>query len=252
MGVPSKITWFNPGKKVYWRGRYWDEAMVLALKEVERITGKKQYYYQGSFNRGVGASAGTHDKGGTGDGKSLGLAFRKKQSTVGVVPWPRTRAQGFTIHDHFLLLGASTAHATLKAQMWAWLANQNGLARKGRDDSGVRSTFRIYPAWRKSLAPTTPDVFLDGINHSRTYGSKVRAYNSVKLIQKALNKVFKESPLLVDGIYGPATTALYDKFRAANFKTGTVGEVGAQSLKLLFKLADMKVNVRAKSGGPVL
>jgi hypothetical protein len=254
VGVPSSITWFNPGKKVYWHGRWWDEAMVTALKEVERETGKVQYFYQGSFNKGVGASAGTHNAGGVGDGQSLGVSHRKAQSKCGVVSWPRTRAQGFSIHDHFLLVGASTAHSTLKAQMYAWLKNQNGLARKGRDDSGVRSTFRSYPAWRASLKAVVPDAYLDGINKSRQFGADVRYYNSVKLVQKALNELYKDFPLLVDGIYGPATTKLYDKWRAEMFGEGpqSTGEVGAVGLKLLFSRANMRVNVRAVTGGPVL
>ena len=254
MGVPSKITWFNPGKKVYWRGRWWDEAMVAVLKEVERVTSKVQYFYQGSFNKGVSDSAGTHNGGGVGDGESLGLGHRKKQSTYGLVSWPRTRAQGFTVHDHFFLLGASTAHATLKAQMYAWIKNLNGLARPRRDDSGVRSTFRTYQAWRESLRAVTPDAYLDGIEKSRKFGPDVRYYNSVKLVQKALNQLYKDNPLLVDGIYGPATTKLYDTWRAAMFGDGpqSTGEVGAVGLKLLFSRAGMKVNVRATSGGPVL
>jgi hypothetical protein len=107
----------------------------------------------------------------------------------------------------------------------------------------------------KAAKPKTkaiPSCYLDGVNKSRKYGNKVRAYYSVKLMQKALNTIYAGTPLKVDGVYGPATTKLFNRWRRANFTSGTTGSVGKTSAKLLFKRAGMKVNVRAEAGGKVL
>ena len=273
MAVPTKVPWFNPGSKVYWRGRWWDAAMVVALKDVERVAGA-DYFYQGSFNKGVGKSAGTHDAGGTGDCKSRGLKVRQIRAQRGIASLPRTRDQGFVEHDHFILIGARTASKALKAQMIAWCTyGRNALANNGKDDSGVRGQFNTYVKWRAEVkaaalkraadkkaadtkaatkaeqdadkASIDPVCSIKGVNNSIKYGVKVRPYNSVKLIQKALNKLYKNNVLKVDGIAGPATLGLFNRFRRAKFGNKKYGGAGTNSLRLLFKLAGMNVKVVA-------
>lgn len=242
MSVPSRISWFDAGPKTYWRGRYWPRAMVEIYSDAERSQGFKFYFYQGSWSA-ADASAGTHKKSGAGDRQSKGLDVRKRVARRGIVGWARTRAQGFMPHDHDMLFGDKNASPALKAQMYAWQANQNGLANRRRDDSGVRSSFKSYPAWKKSLQVVAPNCHVKAVNKSKEFGNTVRPYVSVKLVQTALNKIYVDDPLIVDGVFGPVTSALYDLFRAANFKDGVTGTIGAESLTLLFNLAQMKVNI---------
>jgi hypothetical protein len=265
---------FNPGKKVYWRGRWWDAAFVTVVKDVEREQGYQEYFFQGSYNRGgVSKSAGTHDKGAVGDKRARDLANRKRYARRGIVVCRRTPAQRFSLHDHMWLHGAITAAAGLLAQMYEWANGGDGLVGNRPDDSGVRGDFRNYNEWRKSLskppAPkpaarpaakpavkpvikAKPACYLDGVNKSKKYGSKVRSYYSVKLMQNALNKIYAGTPLKVDGIFGPKTVALFDRWRVANFGPGSRGNVTPRSSKLLFRRAKMNVNVYAKPGeGPL-
>lgn len=235
--------WFNPGPKVYWRGRWFDEAFVLAMSDQERQQGFKEYFYQGSYNKGVGASAGTHDKGGTADKQSRGTTDRQRSARRGIVWWPRTKAQGFPVHDHGVMMWANTAAPSLKAQMFMFVHGYNGLIGNHKDDSGVRNQFRHYLDWRQAMQVVPPNCYIDGVEKSRMYGKSVRPYNSVRLMQTALNKIY-DTHLLVDGVLGKATLAQFNKFRLAAFgAAGATGSIGAISLKLLFIKAGMKVNV---------
>lgn len=245
------VRWFNPGPKVYWRGRWFDKAMVIAFTDLERAQGYKEYFYQGSYSTSISASAGTHKRGGVSDKREKGLGNRQSMARRGVVGWHRTRRQGFMEHDHNLLMWAKTASPQLKAQMYAFRNGRNGLAGNGRDDSGVRGQYQHFLDWQKSKNKAQPkpgpQASVVGINKSRQYGNKVRPYYSVKLLQHALNVIYKGRPIKEDGVFGPATASLYNRFRVSQFGKGpqSVGTVGAQGLKLLFKKANMKVNVVA-------
>lgn len=250
--------WFDPGPKVYWRGRWFDRAMTIAITDAEReLEAAKRpapiYIFQGSYNAGVKQSAGTHDKGACLDKQSRGLEERKAFARQGVVFLPRTPEQGFSYHDHGWMHGADTAAPALKAQMIDWGVNdRNGLARRGADDSGVRDVFRSYPEARKAATVVAPNFYLDGANKSLKFGSKVRPYASVKLMQTALNRIPGGKTLAVDGVAGPLTSKEFNAWRASRFEGVTHGPVGARSAKLLFKDADMKINVRAVKGGKAL
>jgi hypothetical protein len=259
------VRWFNPGPKVYWRGRWFDKAMVIAVTDVERVQGFKEYFYQGSYNRGVGASAGTHNRGAVMDRKERGLSNRQSYARRGIVGWHRTRKQGFMDHNHAILMWSKTAAPGLKAQMYAFRNGKNGLAGNGRDDSGVRTVYRHYLDWQKTKNTASkkpvqkktsppPVAYLTAIETSRRYGKKVRPYYSVKLLQRALNRVYAGTPLKEDGIFGPATATLYNRWRRAQFGAGpqSAGKVGAQGLKLLFKRAKLRANVMDKGGGRIL
>jgi hypothetical protein len=260
--VAISVRWFKPGPKVYWRNRWFDKAMVTAYLDKEKAQGYKEYFYQGSYNRGVAASAGTHNGGAVSDTQSRGLTSRKRAASRGIVGWPRTRRQGFMVHDHNMLMWATTAPWGLKAQMYAYRNGRNGLASNGRDDSGTRGSYRHFLDWQKAKKAAdaknnkpkvTPNASLAAIEYSRKYGDKARSYTSVKLMQNALNKIYTGTPLKADGILGPKTLALFNKWRKANFGADAAkGSIGAVSIKLLFKRANMKVNVwnmdKAKGG----
>lgn len=251
------VRWFNPGPRVYWRGRWFDQAFVTAVTDVEREQGYQEYFMQGSYNRGVSASAGTHNGGAVADKTSKGSANRKRHARRGIVFWPRTRSQGFSVHDHGTLMWASTASPGLKAQMYSWRNGRNGLASNGRDDSGVRGAYRHYLDWKRPARVTVgPDCYLKGVNISRRYGSQVRPYVSVRLIQTALNKINGGKNLQVDGVMGPLTLRAYNTFRRDEFGPDAgAGSIGVQSVKRLFSKAGMKVNVWDKgprSGGVIL
>jgi hypothetical protein len=192
------------------------------------------------------------------DKTSKGLANRERHARRGIVFWPRTRSQGFMVHDHGILIGASTASSGAKAQMYSWAAGRNGLASNGRDDSGVRGEFRSYLEMKRPAARVTvgPDCYLKGLNRSRMYGAKVRPYVSVRLVQTALNKIYGGKDLKVDGIMGPLTLAQYNRFRREEFgAAGARGSIGVTSVKRLFARAGMRVNVWDKgprAGGVIL
>lgn len=103
---------------------------------------------QGSYNRGVSASAGTHDGGGVVDisvnawsastRSRVVLALRK----AGFAAWLRTPAQGFSYHIHACAIGDREMAGGAKNQVQAYFNGRNGLANNGADDAERR-----WPNW---------------------------------------------------------------------------------------------------------
>lgn len=104
---------------------------------------------QGSYNRGVSASAGTHDGGGVVDINTSGLdvnstlrALRK----AGFAAWYRTPAEGFSPHIHACAIGDREMAPGARNQVVAYFQGRNGLA-NNRADTAPASVGRPYPAW---------------------------------------------------------------------------------------------------------
>ncbi len=100
---------------------------------------------QGSYNKGVAASAGTHDGGGCVDINTNGLnvsvavqALRK----AGFAAWYRTPAQGFSPHIHAVAIGDRELASVARSQVVSYFNGRDGLAGNRAD-----STARPYPKW---------------------------------------------------------------------------------------------------------
>lgn len=107
---------------------------------------------QGSYNKGVAASAGTHDGGGCVDvavdsmspqGRLYCLKALRK---AGFAAWIRTPAEGFSYHIHACAIGDKEMASVAKSQVRAYFAGRNGLASNG-PDSAPASVGRPYPTW---------------------------------------------------------------------------------------------------------
>lgn len=103
---------------------------------------------QGSYNKGVSASAGTHDGGGvvdirtdtmTRNGQELCVQALRK---AGFAAWLRTPADGFDTHIHAVAIGDREMSSAAKSQIAQWRDDTNGLANHGPDPAPDP-----YPAW---------------------------------------------------------------------------------------------------------
>jgi hypothetical protein len=104
---------------------------------------------QGSYSRGVSASAGTHDGGGVVDIGTSGLnvnATLRALRQAGFAAWYRTPAEGFSYHIHACAIGDREMAPLARSQVSAYFSGRNGLA-NGRADSAPASVGRPYPSW---------------------------------------------------------------------------------------------------------
>lgn len=110
-------------------GRTVDKFTKAALVEAERRLGYPLSIVQGSYNSGVGASAGTHDGGGAVD--LLAWDYQKKVRVlrdVGFAAWYRPTIPGlWGAHIHAILLGNERASSGAKSQMTSYRAGRDGL-----------------------------------------------------------------------------------------------------------------------------
>lgn len=114
---------------------------------------------QGSYNKGVGASAGTHDGGGVVDISVSGWTAEQRRRAVyslrqsGFFAWLRTPAQGFSYHIHAVAIGDREMSSAAKSQVVQGFQDRNGLAGRGPDPDPDP-----YPAWtRKYGTHVSPD-----------------------------------------------------------------------------------------------
>lgn len=107
---------------------------------------------QGSYNRGVSASAGTHDGGGVVDiavhtmtptGRDYCVKALRK---AGFAAWLRSPSEGFVYHIHAVAIGDREMASGARNQVAAYFRGRNGLA-NGGPDSAPSSVGRPYPAW---------------------------------------------------------------------------------------------------------
>lgn len=110
---------------------------------------------QGSYHKGVAASAGTHDGGGALDlsvrGKSQAQINQMVKSLrqAGFAAWQRTPADGFAPHIHAVAIGDREAAPLAKSQMQSYFAGRNGLRNNGPDRNA--NLGRPYPTWAKKF-----------------------------------------------------------------------------------------------------
>lgn len=145
------------GKTVNYRTRTMLEAAATLFGEPFRLT-------QGSYNKGVAASAGTHDGGGVVD-ISVGAMTGKRREfaveclrRVGFFAWLRV-PPAFSYHIHAVACGDKEMSSGAKGQQVQGFADRDGLARRGPD-----APADPYPVWidqygrHVSLDRPEPDV----------------------------------------------------------------------------------------------
>lgn len=137
-----------------WRGETFDRMTIAALLAVDKRLGYEQTIIQGSYNRGVGASAGTHDGGGAVDIVWFDIkrklhAFRD----VGWAFWPRPTLPGeWSAHGHGILIGNEKADDSAKRQVDSYKRGRNGLASDGVDPYQYRpDPIRAFSYERSAL-----------------------------------------------------------------------------------------------------
>jgi hypothetical protein len=136
------LPWLPYGR-VGWRGVTLNRRTVDALRWVE----KRSFPLlpaQGSYNKGVGASAGTHDGGGAIDLRVRQYTTDQRITVVralkdaGFAAWYRAEVPGlWGPHIHALLIGDREMAAGARAQVLAFDAGRDGL-RGNRPDPTYR------------------------------------------------------------------------------------------------------------------
>lgn len=110
--------------------------------------------FQGAYNKGVAASAGTHDAGGVID-VAQGITREQRQvwADFGVMMFPRTREFGWTTGDHGHGVWNGCTHQTASAakQVRDGLAGRDGLV-----GNRVRNFIRPTRTWQQALAALLP------------------------------------------------------------------------------------------------
>ena len=110
---------------------------------------------QGSFNRGVGASAGTHDGDAVVDVRTTGVgltpgetsALNKALKDAGFASWIRDGRDGMPPYLHCCCLSDPEMAAGAKAQCAAFDRGLNGLANGARDRNPYRHRPKIRFSW---------------------------------------------------------------------------------------------------------
>jgi hypothetical protein len=131
MGALTKVRWPGPSGTQYVTERHLQHIIAR-----ERILAWLRYsttIYQGSFNYGVKASAGTHDGADCIDCISNPTALRISR-ILGSARFKRTVSQGFSMgHDHEVLDYSGGAAPIAKNQLVSYHNRTNGLRGNGRD-----------------------------------------------------------------------------------------------------------------------
>lgn len=178
------IVWFH-GKRV-------DKYTRQALQQVEKDLGYELTIVQGSYNKGVGASAGTHDSGGVVDLAPFDWqrkvkALRKR----GFAAWyrPELWIGGRRIwgsHIHAVQIGNAKLHWTAANQVTDYRNHLNGLANKGWDSFWRPKKIKpfVYNGGSSPSTPGTPSKGLFGMSANRTLYRR----NKIKL-KKGQNRI---------------------------------------------------------------
>jgi hypothetical protein len=136
---------------------FWLDGETLAmLNEAEHILGVKLPMYQGSYHKGVGASAGTHDKGGVIDvhpqvGKHGQVAIVRALRRVGFAAWHRPYVKGlWGEHIHAVDMQNKDLTPIAAQQVVAYKKHYNGLGHLGMGgkDDGPKVTIQTWAQYK--------------------------------------------------------------------------------------------------------
>lgn len=132
---------------VRYGGKVVNKRTRTMLEAAAVIYGKPFTLVQGSYSRGVAASAGTHNGGGVVDISTLGMSDAGRRAAeqalrkVGFFAWVRTPPK-FAYHIHAVAIGDRELSAAARLQIRQGFADRNGLAGNGPDPQRDP-----YPAW---------------------------------------------------------------------------------------------------------
>lgn len=139
-------------RHTYYGGHTVNERTAVLLKRAASAFGHSLNLIQGSYHKGVSASAGTHDGGGVVDVNVSGYTVAQQWLIVralrqaGFAAWRRTPTEGFDYHIHACAIGDREMASLARSQVHAYFAGRNGLAGNG-PDSAPASVGRPYPKW---------------------------------------------------------------------------------------------------------
>jgi hypothetical protein len=203
MGVTIEGVTFNGGDAwdhVTFRGHTLNKRTAAFLLDVEAELGYKLAIIQGSYNPGVSASGGTHDKGGVfdcwdvfnDDPEHIQHVLRKH----GGFGWFRPTIPGlWNQHIHCGVLGDTDMSPTLAAQIPDYRNYLDGLASHAADNSwhpfdkgnDPKPVFD-YPQWLKEQdMQATEDAFPGDDNKDATWGDLWRKLDHLDEFRTAVN-----------------------------------------------------------------
>jgi hypothetical protein len=143
----------KPYDKVKVRGVTLNRRTNRALKYAEKLAGFKFTVTQGSYTRGVSASAGTHSGGGAIDIRTRGLSDKRRIKMVqslkkaGFAAWYRRISDGFSgPHVHALCIGDKEMHSSARSQVRSFDNRRNGL-RNNKPDLTYRPKPKVQFSW---------------------------------------------------------------------------------------------------------
>lgn len=147
----------DPLAKVTFRGKTMDRKTATALAIAERRLGYELTAVQGAYNPGgVGASAGTHDRGGVVDLAPYDHARKVKTlRDLGFAAWYRPAIKGlWGAHIHAVMIGHQDLAPLAAAQVIDYKAGRDGLRGGKPDPNRYRPNvepFNFAHAWRDDL-----------------------------------------------------------------------------------------------------
>lgn len=130
-------------------GKTVNQRTKVMLQAAAKEFGGPLVLTQGSYNKGVAASAGTHDGGGCVDISVDGMSSSRRVFLVqclrraGFAAWLRTPSQGFAYHIHANAIGDREMAGVAKEQVQQYFNGQNGLSGHGADTNPPRP----WPSW---------------------------------------------------------------------------------------------------------
>lgn len=150
--------------RVTYGGKQFDSRTAAMLREVEKITGERLQFSQGSYNgNAVFASGGTHAGGGAVDVRTLPLKTRRRKLAVvkamrqvGFAAWLRPYAANvWGEHIHGIAAGAPDLSSAAAFQVKAYRNGRDGLAGNRPDPHagmGVEPT--TWERYKRAQKPT--------------------------------------------------------------------------------------------------
>lgn len=218
-------------RRVYFSGKIVNQRTADMLHRVEQRLGYDLYVIQGSYNRTVSQSAGTHDGGGAVDISVRDMSRERINNVVlqmrkcGFAAWYRTPAQGpWVAHIHAIAIGDPELSSGARQQVAAYYNRRNGLASNGPDDGPRLDPIPVWPIKLPTISKTRAK------NQFTT--KKPRKALVTKRIQRLLNYRMGLN-LLEDGVAGPITRGAYKKWEDRINSPGVDGVPGQESLSKL-------------------
>ncbi|MGP3775209.1 transglycosylase SLT domain-containing protein [Streptomyces sp. SDT5-1] len=165
------------GQRTTFRGVTVDVYTARLLKHAESLYGAMFRMSQGSFSRGVSASAGTHDGGGVVDIAQHSNKVVGALRASGFAAWARTQAEGFSPHTHAVAVKDKLLSPQARNQVSAFFKGRNGLADNGPD------TYSAPGGGKGSSAGSYASVAARVLRELGVYSSR-NLSNVMKAIQK--------------------------------------------------------------------